>query len=57
MKKFEVQSINAVQMTYLVSAETPEEAVDEIAEGNCQPIEAETLFTQIEEVKEVKYVN
>ena len=57
MPKFEVEAISAVHRTYLIEAETPEDAVDAVSEGDCEPIESAVMFTQIEEVKEVKYVN
>jgi len=57
MKKFEITTIDAVHKVYIVEAEYLEEAIDAIKDGESLPIASETIFTQVEEVKEIEYVN
>jgi hypothetical protein len=57
MKKFEIRAIDAVQKTYVLEAETAEEAIEIVIEQDASPVHEEIILSEIEEAREIKYVN
>lgn len=57
MKKYEVISMDAVQKTYIVEANSLDEAIDFVVEQEVIPVQEEIIFTEINDAKEIRYVN
>jgi len=56
-KTYEITAHEVVEHTYLVSAETIEEAVEKVREEEVDVAHTESMMVMIDEAKEIKYVN
>lgn len=56
-KTFEITAHEIVEHTYLVTAETIEEAVEKVQEEEVSIAHSESVMVMIDEAKEIKYVN
>tara|TARA_R110000782_G_scaffold72120_3_gene144430 strand:- start:2222 stop:2395 length:174 start_codon:yes stop_codon:yes gene_type:complete len=57
MKKFEIEVLDIYQSIYIIEAESIEEASDLVIDGDAAPSYTELTFSEIENVKEIRYEN
>tara|TARA_R110000803_G_scaffold78851_1_gene144170 strand:- start:10227 stop:10400 length:174 start_codon:yes stop_codon:yes gene_type:complete len=57
MKKFEIEVLDIYQSIYIIEAESIEEASDLVIDGDATPSYTELTFSEIENVKEIRYEN
>tara|TARA_R110000787_G_scaffold230915_1_gene338389 strand:- start:672 stop:845 length:174 start_codon:yes stop_codon:yes gene_type:complete len=57
MKKFEIEVLDIYQSIYIIEAESIEEASDLVIDGDVTPSYTELTFSEIENVKEIRYEN
>lgn len=56
-KTFEITAHEIMEHTYLVTAETIEEALEKVQEEEVSIAHSESVMVMIDEAKEIKYVN